>query len=202
MENPEPYDGKDNPYRSQMSGFDFAEKSKILGIQTRNQCAVFEFFNRKIAFDGSDFIDIAGHTVTSAVKTVLCTYVLMCPEKVPEHSNRRVTFREFANAGPLFSSFTANTGKIIETTFSGRLEKLKNRSLKLGGTFIQTDGYDLSIRFQALPRIPIILNFNDADDGLPASAGFLYHDDAEVFLDLKSLGIICTYLTGFLIQGV
>ena len=65
---------------------------------------------------------------------------------------------------------------------------------------MENSSYDLSVRFQALSRIPIILNFNDTDDMMPANAVFLFHDNADRYLDLKSLGILCTYLTGLLIN--
>jgi hypothetical protein len=35
---------------------------------------------------------------------------------------------------------------------------------------------------------------------LPANAAFLYHDNADTYLDLESLMVTCTYLTGQLIQ--
>ena len=201
MEDSKIFDKKYKEYLSLIKDFDFSKKAEILGIQKRNQSFMFEFFNRQIVFDRNDFTDIAGEEVTFAVKVVLCKYLLMCPEKVYESSNRLVTFREFANAGPLFSSFTANTNKIIETTFSGQFEKLKMRCLKLGGTIMKIKSYDLSVRFRALHRIPIILNFNDTDELMPAKAVFLYHDNAENYLDLECLTITCTYLTGLLIQN-
>jgi hypothetical protein len=111
-----------------------------------------------------------------------------------------VTFREFSNAGPLFFRFSENTGKIISTTFSGHLEKLKSRCQSLGGIILGTASYDLSVQFQALNKVFIFLNFNDTDEFMPANAMFLFHDNAETFLDLESLTIICTYLTGLLIR--
>ena len=125
----------------------------------------------------------------------------MCPVTPVERSNKLVTFREFSDAGPLFSNFTENTGKIIETTFSGRLEELKILCVNLGGTLMENGSYDLSVRFRALPRVPIIINFNDREDNLPSTAGFLYHDTADRYLDLECLSITATYLTGLLIQG-
>ena len=201
MEDSKIFDKKYKEYLSLIKDFDFSKKAEILGIQKRNQSFMFEFFNRQIVFDWNDFTDIAGEKVTCAVKVVLCKYLLMCPEKVSESSNRLVTFREFAKAGPLFSSFTSNTNKIIETSFSGQVEKLKKRCQKLGGTMMETESYDLTVRFRALHRIPIILNFNDKDELMPAKAVFLYHDNADVYLDLESLTITCTYLTGLLIQN-
>ncbi len=201
MENSKIFDVTYNEYLAQIKDFDFSKKVDILGLQKQNQLFIFDFFNRKIAFDRNNFTDITGEELTFAVKVVFCKYLLMCPEKISESSNKLVTFREFANAGPLFSSFTENTNKIIESTFSGQLETLKRRCRKLGGTMVETQSYDLSVRFRALPMIPIILNFNDKDEILPAKAGFLYHDNAQNFLDPECLAITCTYLTGLLIQN-
>jgi len=200
MEDSKIFDKTYKDYLAQLKDFDFLKKADILGIQKRDQSYIFEFFNRKIAFDQNNFIDSEDREVTFAVKVVLCKYLLMCPEKVSESSNRLVTFREFSNAGPLFSNFTANTNKIIETSFSGRLETLKAKCLKLGGTLMEADAYDLSVRFRALHRIPIIFNFNDKDEILPAKSVFLYHDNAENYLDLECLSITATFLTGLLIQ--
>jgi hypothetical protein len=194
------FDLKYVEYLARVKDINMDEKLDILGIQKRNDSYIFNFFNRRICFDGSEFTDISGAQVTPAIKVVLCQYLLMCPEKAPENSNRLITFREFENSGPLFSSFTSNTGKIIETTFSGKMGSLKARSLSLGGTLVQTNGYDLSFRFRALSKVPIILNFNDIEESMPASAGFLYHENAKAYLDLECLTVLCTFLTGQLIK--
>jgi len=196
------FDQKLNHDFSRVQKIDFFKNAEILGIRQNNGSLIFDFFNRQISFSQDGIYDIEGQPLTDAVKDVLCQYLLMCPDPICESSNKLVTLREFSDSGPLFSTFTANTGKIIETTFSGNLEKLINRCLALGGTIIKNESYDLSVRFKALSRIPIILNFNDKDDMLPASAGFLFQDNADRYLDLKSLSIVCTYLTGQLIQEI
>lgn len=185
---------------AQIKTVDLSKKAEILDIHVQDQLFVFDFFNQQIVFDGHDFIDIQGHEVTDAVKVVLCNYILKCPENEFKASNQLVTFREFSNAGPLFSRFTENTGKVITTTFSGQMDTLKSRCQNLGATIADTQSYDLSANFRALPRVPIILNFNDTDELMPAKAGFLFHDDAESYLDLECLTIISTYLTGLLIS--
>ncbi|NOX35288.1 MAG: DUF3786 domain-containing protein [Deltaproteobacteria bacterium] len=200
MDDSKIFDKKYTEYLSYIKDFQFSKKAGILGIQKRDQSFIFEFFNRRIAFDRNNFVDIAGDRISFAVKVVLCKYLLMCPDEIRESSNRLVTFREIANADPLFSSFTSNTSKIIETSFSGRLEKLKTQCLKLGGMIMETKSYDLGVRFRALPRIPVILYFNDKEELMPAKAMFLYHDNARLYLDTECLAITCTYLTGLLIQ--
>jgi uncharacterized protein DUF3786 len=179
---------------------DLYKKLNILGIHKHNNLFVFDFFNHQLVFDGNDFFDATEAELTPAVKVVLCTYILMSPEREVKSHGKLVTFREFSNEGPLFSSFTENTGKIIQASFSNQLEALTRRCLKLGGTLMANSSYDLSVRFRALPKIPIILNFNDADEIMPATAGFLYHDTADSYLDLQCLTITSTYLTGVLIN--
>ncbi len=200
MNNSKSFEQKYDEYFSRVNKIDFLKNAEILGILKTNETLILNFFNRKITFSSDGIHDLDGHPLTDAVKSVLCQYLLMCPDAICESSNRLVTLREFSDSGPLFSSFTANTGKIIETTFSGNMENLKNRCLALGGTIMGNVSYDLSVRFKALSRIPVILNFNDKDDMMTASAVFLFHDNADNYLDLECLAIICTYLTGQLIR--
>ena len=187
---------------SRVKEIDFFKSAENLGIRKNNGSLIFDFFDRQIVFSNEGIDDINGQPLTDAVKDILCRYLLMCPDPIFESSNRLVTLREFSDSGPLFSSFTANTGKIIGTTFSGSLENLINRCLTLDGIIMKNVSYDLSVRFKALSRIPIILNFNDQDDMMPANAGFLFQDNADKYLDLECLSILCTYLTGHLIQQV
>lgn len=179
---------------------DVGSTMKGLGRTNHDQTCVFDFFNRQIAYNGHDFLDVTGCEVFPAVKFVLCNYLLKCPSQNDIISNRMVTFREFSNAGPLFSRFSENTGKIISTSFSGQADKLKLRCQRLGATLIETESYDLSAEFMALTKVPIFLNFNDADDLMPANTVFLFHDDAESYIDLECLTIACTCLTGLLIR--
>jgi hypothetical protein len=65
---------------------------------------------------------------------------------------------------------------------------------------VNNASYDLSVRFKALPKLPVILQFNDADEILPANSTLLFYEDAQEYLDLRSLAVIGTYLTGLLIQ--
>ena len=200
MNNSKIFDQKYDECISQLQEIDFAQRSDIIGGHYKNKSLTFDFFNRRLVVTKDGIKDIDNADLTFAIKFLLCQYILLCPEKLPEKSTKLVTFREFKNSGPLFSRFTSNTNKIIETSFSGDLEKLKKQCLKLGGMIMEAPTYDLCVRFKALHKIPIILNFNDKDDLLPAQAGFLYHEDAQEYLDLECLSITCTYLTGQLIN--
>lgn len=195
------FDEKYEKYLAKIKSIDLLKRVETLGIKKQDHLYIFDFVDRQIAFDGHDFVDIKGYEVTTAVKIVLCNYLMKCPSKIYTTSNKLVTFREISNAGPLFSRLSENTGKIISTTFSGQIDKLKSRCQSLGGTFPEPAPYDLSVSFKALNKVSVFLNFNDADEFMPPNAMFLFHDNVEAYLDLESLTIICTYLTGLLIQN-
>lgn len=200
MEDAKIFDKKFAAGLSKIKSIDMAKNMETIGAARQQQSWVLNFFNRRIVFDGNDFVDRNGDAVATAVKVVLCNYLIKCPAEKHTVSNRMVTFREFSNAGPLFSRFSENTGKIISTTFSGKPDQLVSSCQKIGGILLETESYDISVRFQALRHVSIVLNFNDADDMMPANAVFLFNDDAEARLDLDGLAILCTYLTGILIQ--
>ena len=157
-------------------------------------------FSIAIFFDCKDFFDISGGVLQPAIKAVFCRHLLNCPKNPPENTGRLVTFREFSGAGPLFSKFSKNTNKKIEQLFSNRLAELEEKCRQLFGIKVNKSSYDLSFRFKALPKVPVIFQFNDTDELLPASSTLLFHDDAEHYLDKKSLATIGTYLTGLLIR--
>ena len=184
-----------------LSTYDFSsEKARILGVKKSDQSFTLDFFNREITLwdngvQAKDQMDI-----TPVIQNLLIQYLINCPKSTLDPAQKLVTFREFSGAAPLISRFTSNTAKIIETSFSGKLSALRQRCLDLGGRPVESGGYDLTFRFRALARIPVIFNFNDQDEMMPPAASFLYHDTASQFLDLKNLMATCTYLTGLLIQ--
>jgi hypothetical protein len=202
MDSRKTFDKKYEDCLSKIKHTDFSKKADILGAHIKEEYLILDFFNRQIIYSEDGFKDANGEEITYAVKLVLCKYLSMCPDNISESSGKLVTFRELAASGPLFSSFTANTNKIIETAFSGNLEALKSRCLALGGLPTGMPSYDLSMQFKVFPRISVIINFNDEDDLMPAKAVFLYHDNADIYLDVECLMTTCTYLTGQLIQHV
>ena len=95
--------------------------------------------------------------------------------------------------------FTSNNNKVIETTFEGNPEALQHAGKRLGGRLLNDDpSWDLSVAFDMLPRIPIRLRFNDKDDEFPAQTSILFRQSAESYIDMESLAIGGTYLTGML----
>jgi len=189
-----------NEYLPHVRKMSIDSTMNILGIQKGSQGYNFNFFNRKILFDGDDFIDLSGEDLQPAIKNIFCQYLINSPQNQIQGSGRLVTFREFSGAGPLFSRVVANTNKTIEQTFSSKPGTLDKKCRQILGIPLNNDSFDLCFQFKALPKIPIILQFNAADEILPANSTFLFQDDAQNYVDLKSLATIGTYLIGALIQ--
>lgn len=144
---------------------------------------------------------VDGSAASEAVELLLGRYVLRFPAAAPP-DGPCVTFRELEGAGPLSQRFADNTHKIITTTFGRSLDRLQKAALAVSGCRAELQsGFDLSLRFEALVRVPLYLRFNAADDEFPAQASLLFHRSAAVYLDLQTLFIAATYLTGRLIAG-
>ena len=171
----------------------------ILGLNSDGLAAIVPFYDQIYRVRPGKIVSLEGRKPTDAVGLVLCRYLSDAPAgSLPE--GRPVSFREFKGAGPLVSSFASNTNKLITSAFASSIESLQRASRQLKGR-IQADhpGYDLSVVFDALPRIPLCLQFNAADDLFPAQCSLLFEPSAETFLDMPSLFILGTYLAGRLV---
>ncbi|MCG6909203.1 MAG: DUF3786 domain-containing protein [Deltaproteobacteria bacterium] len=187
-------------YLKQLAGIDCLARADVLGAKVSGNALAIDFYGDTYNVSAAGVTDARGKRANFAVSVVLCKYILVCPEEVVP-DGIWVTYREFKDAGPLTGYFNSNTNKTIETTFSGRLDKLERASRRLGATAVE-DGaaYDLSLAFKALPRIPVLLRFNDGDAEFPAQCSILFRRSAEHYLDMESLAIAGTFLTGNLIR--
>ena len=180
---------------------DITAASDTLGVRAGDQSLAVPLYGSFYLVSAQGVLAPSGNNANPAVSVLLLTYVLNCPDQLPSEGEW-ITFREFRGAGVLSGYVTQNTNKIIETTFSGKLEELRRSALQLGGIPSEDfSNFDLAMEFKALPRVPVVLRFNDADGRYPAQCSILFRRSAEIFLDLESIGITGTLLTGNLIKG-
>ncbi len=187
---------------NRLAGIELVRHADALGAVFDGRGLKIPFYNHTYFVMPGKIEDVQGQPPTDSVGLVLCQYLLRSPKHVP-NDGQRVTFRELDGAGPLVSSFAGNTNKLIAGTFASRLEDLQAMVRQMGAQpESEACNFDLFVRFNALPRVPIFLQFNSADDLFPAQATLLFHQSAETYLDMRSLFILGTYLAGQLIQGV
>jgi len=188
-------------YLTQISAIDYLARADLLGAESDGKRLIIALYDRLYSVSGDAIEGLDGTDANDAVRVILAKYVLICPDELPPLSDTWVTYREFADAAPLVSHFTTNTNKNIETHFSGRLKLLEQRCAGLGAVRDENPAYDVSARFLALPRIPVVLNFNDADEMFPAVCSILYQKSAQHFLDMECLAMTGTLLAGKLLSS-
>ena len=187
-------------YLAEIGTIDYLARADLLGVEADGEKLIIPLYNRTYSVSPTGINPRGGAALNDAVRVILAKYVLTCPDQLPPLSSKWMTYREFRDAGPLVSYFASKTNKSIEQHFSGARAHLENGCRALGAQFEDNDSYDLSARFQALPRIPVVLNFNDADDMFPAACSILYQASAELFLDMECLAMTGTLLAGKLLK--
>ncbi|MEJ2658333.1 MAG: DUF3786 domain-containing protein [Desulfobacterales bacterium] len=188
-------------YLDQIGELDLHKRSEKLGGRIENDEMVVSFFGKPYRISGRKITDPLGKQPDMGICVVLCKYVLLCPEK-PSLDKEWVSFRDFKNTAPLIHSFVNHTERPIAGIFSNRVEALSIACEKLGGKNPGMDlNYQLIMKLYPLPKVPVLLLFNDADEEFPAQCKVLFERRAEDYLDPECLAIIGTLLYNFLKKG-
>jgi len=135
--------------------------------------------------------DESGNRPDYIISIILSKYILLCPGQ-SHHDNEWVSFKDFKRVSHFtnVNYFSSDTERAIEKHFSGKLDKLKKASEELDGSQHEMEiSYDLSMQFNALPRISLLLLFNDGDEEFPAKCTVLFQRHAEYYLDPESLAM-------------
>ena len=166
MTHPESINGKDASSQKASVNCFSPETAKRLGLLQTDSEFTLLFFNTVFALtlDGKLSYQIAQEP--AAIREIITDYLSRHHDTLEplQSSITYISFREFTGASPLFARFVANTSKTIESHFSGQLDSLEKKCLQLGGSCQPEDNWDLRFKFMALPKIPVILNYNDRDD--------------------------------------
>ncbi len=178
-------------YLEQVGRIDLKKRAPRLGIEvTGNGVARIPFFGTLYRVSAGGVADPSGKKPTHAVCVALCRYLLLCPDEAPRQTGW-VTFKDFRDAAPYAGAFTRNTEEGIARHFSGRLNELETAADTLGGYPPAMElSHDLTRVFDALPKMPVLLAFNDADDMFPAQSTVLFEQRAEAYLDMECLAIV------------
>ena len=201
MEKSKVFEETYNKYLSLISDIDLLPRSAKLGAEHAGDALIIPYYETLFRISSDGVFDETGKRANFAISVVLFQYVFHCPAEIP-FAGDWVTFREFKDAGPLGGYFTSNNNKIIETTFEGNPEALQYACNRLGGRLLDDDpSWDFSVAFDMLPRVPIRLRFNDKDDEFSAQSSILFRQSAESYIDMESLAIGTTYLTGMLTKA-
>ncbi len=188
-------------YLKQIAGINFEPLAEVLEITVEKGKITIPFFEKPYLVSDISIIDPSDKKPSFGECVVLCKYLLLCPDAVPSEDDW-VAYRDFKDAGPLTVFFANSVEKPLAEHFSGRLAELET-SCKIFGGFAPDVvlAYDLCMQFNALPRVPVLLLYNDADNEFPAHCSILFKRDSDKFLDAESLAILGEILSRRLIKN-
>ena len=172
-----------------------------LSIRYQEDSYRVDFFNQQFTITAGGIEDETGRSPNHSTSVILCQYLLLCPDS-PTDDRALVTYKDFKDAAPYAGGFKNTAGRPIARHFEGQVEKLEQRCLALGGRPFDTDVLcQLAFQFRALPRVPIFLLFNDADEDFPSQCTLLFQKDAASYLDMECLAMVGSTLAYRLQSG-
>jgi len=177
-------------YLSQIAGLDFNFIAATLGVKVDGGDVIVPLFGKSYRVSAQSITDSSGQKPHLAICVILCKYLLMCPMIQPLGGNW-MAYKDFKDAAPLIQAFSNTVTRPLAETFAGRVAELESSGKKMGGyTPGEEFPYDLCLQFDALPKVPLLLLFNDQDDEFPAQCGVLFEKRTEKFLDMECLSMV------------
>jgi hypothetical protein len=178
-----------NNYLDQVKGLDLVPLEKKLGIIIKGAGVIVPLFGNPYMISKEGITDPAGKIPSFEVCVILFKYLLLDRTGYPKDKDW-VSYRDLRDSGPLTVYFRDEVENAISRTYAGRLKDLKAAGEMLEGAPPDMDlPYDLSMKFDLLPRVPILLLFNDADDEFPSKCSVLFEKRAENYLDAECLAM-------------
>ena len=147
--------------------------------------------------------DESGRRPAYGLCVILARYILCCPDRI-YHDPQWVAFRDFKKDAAItnVNYFTSDVEQAVLGHFQGRPDGLERACRNLGGIpHVTGAGYDVSMAIDLLPRIRLLVLFNDKDEDFPALCRVLSQKHSEFYLDPESLAMSGTSLAKQLIRA-
>ena len=195
MTKPSPvYEQTYHRYLQDLATLDLEERAAATGGHFEGGHLSLPFLERlcRVSREGIAYED--GRRPNLALCVILFKYILMSPAS-PPGKMEWAAYRNFRDAAPLAGSFSANSEHPIAAKWAGDPKGLEQACTRFAGLPLASElSYDLVIRFQALPRLPLLLLFNDAEEVFPADCRLLFEQQAACYLDMECLAMVAMLL--------
>lgn len=188
-------------YLGRLAGLDLAAIAGRLGLARGDNGLVVPLFSQPFRVQPEAIVDPAGRPASYAPFVIISRHLLMCPDTEPS-DDRWTAFRDFKDAGPLLVYFANSVEGAITRAFAGRLEALRAAGRRLGGRHDPADdfAYDVVMRFNALPKVPVLLLFNDAAEGFAPRCVVLFERRIAAYLDMETVAVVGACLAEGLVR--
>jgi len=181
-------------YLAQLKGMDVSNLPERLGVEIEGNDIRIPLYGMPYTVSDGGVIDPHGRQPSLDVSVILFKYLLLCPAFPPKGSDW-VAYRDMKDTGPLTVFFDNDVERIISDHFAGRPQALTDASRQLGAYPSELDvKYDVVAQFDGLPRVPVLMLFNDGDNEFPAKCSVLFERRAEQYLDPESLAMLGSFL--------
>lgn len=186
-------------YLRQIQTISLGEIADHLGVEFIKNEMTLSFFGNTYRISQKGILDRYRNRPLYAICIVLFKYILTSPKTIYFESPW-TSYKDFKDAGPLIGFFSNDVENAIVNHFSGKTQDLKKACENLGGKMADMDiSYDVSMHVTALPKIPMLLLFNDADEEFPAQCSVLFKKNIENYLDMESVAIMGNIFSRMLI---
>lgn len=163
--------------------------NKLGGKYEENKIRI-KLFNNEYIVSSEEIIDSSGQKPSQDICVILSKYLLLCPEKQP-NDHGWVSYSDFKDSAPLVNYFKSEVEEAVGALFSGKLRSLREASAVLGGYLpCLSVSYDFAIQFDSLPKVPVILLYNDLDEEFPAKCLILFKSHCEKYLDCECIAML------------
>lgn len=185
-------------YLDQIAKIELSSVKDRLGFEMDGHEALIPFLGTTYRVSGKGVTDQNYEQPPHAVSVILFKYILLCPDEEPVGDDW-VTYKDFRDAAPFVLGFLNSAEKPISRTYAGRMQDLEKAAAKLGGRHVDIGiSSDLVMRFDALPRVPLLMMFNDEDEDFDAQCSLLFERRAQDYLDMECIAIIGMVLAEWL----
>ncbi|GAB6144822.1 hypothetical protein JCM12294_22600 [Desulfocicer niacini] len=189
-------------YLADISAIDPKLIANRLSINVDGNEAIIPFYGKPYRVSGMGVMDAEGKRPIHAVSVILFKYLLLCPKQEPPVADELVRYHSFPDAAPYAQGFRNTAERPISKAFSGKLDDLKRACMALGGQPGEAPfSCDLAIKFPALPKVNLLMVFNDQDEEFPAECSILFETHADAYLDMECLAMLGMVLATWLKNG-
>jgi hypothetical protein len=100
-----------------------------------------------------------------------------------------ISFADLPDGRVYDSAFQGNTGNMLVKIFGLDIESLRKACESLDGVALSGFG-DAAYVIQALPRIPILVNYWCGDEDFPSTCKFLFDESVSHYLPIEACAIL------------
>ena len=180
-------------------GIDFA----ALGVEREADTAVIPFFGLPSRVGPErGFTDHQGKQPSHATCVVLAKYLLQNASE-PGSGDEWAAYKQFPDAAPFVEGYANTVDRLIAREFAGHGGQLATECARWGGEEYDSElSYDLVLRVPALPKVPLLLLYNDEEYPFPAQCSVLLKQDASRYLDMECMAMLGMILAQRLVAGL